>query len=155
MPNGRFLEFEGDVEACLRFAEGYSGSAKAVRAASSIRRYDAKRTAQSVEPRIRVGEMRAALAHASPKTDTERVAVIAAVAQQSGRRGLDKAFFEEWFEILGLRQPAAMRSTLSNAKKAGLLRSPVHGRYEATPLAAAFLAGSSENVVPLRRRAQQ
>ena len=65
-------------------------------------------------------------------SDVERVTVMAQLAVEAGRDGIDYPEVNRLFEALGERKPANLRQTFANAKRSGFVRSAGQGRWAPT-----------------------
>jgi hypothetical protein len=82
----------------------------------------------SIDPQMIVSRF----AEVGAASDVERVTVMAQIAVEAGRDGIDYPEVDRLYEQLGERKPANMRQTFSNAKRAGFVRSVGQGRWRPT-----------------------
>lgn len=148
--SGTQLEFEGELESCIAFAERFLAGEVEVSPAPVSKQSGQKRASRGNAIGIR--EMRAALRDANPRNDAQRVAVIVAVAHKHEQTPVDIAFLRDWFQKLDLREPSAMSATVANARKDGLVTSVAYGRFAPTARARLLIGQSAENVVQMPRR---
>jgi hypothetical protein len=131
LANGATLEFEGDEAEFERINAFLSAPPESLTAApSGAGATPLQSSPEDVDPPPRLSAaalepaaVAARLEQVGAKNDQERVTVMAQLAVESGKEGVDFATLDHLYTELAFRKPAQFPTkTLSNAKASGLVR---------------------------------
>lgn len=141
LPNGARIEFEGENEEFRLFTafltkppeliEGLGSMAAASNVPSLLggnAKPDALPAGDPLDPKHVAERLRSVGA----STDIERVTVMAQLAVDAGRDGIDYATVERLYSDLGLRKPPRFTKTFSNAKTKNYVKSVSQGVWRPT-----------------------
>jgi len=141
LPNGARIEFEGENEEFKLFTAflakppelveglGSMSAQKGIPAPTGANRATAElETGDPLAPQNVAERLKAVGA----STDIERVTVMAQLAVDAGREGLDYATVERLYLDLGLKKPSRFTKTFSNAKTRNLVKSVSQGVWRPT-----------------------
>ena len=164
LANGATLEFEGDEKEFERVtaflaeppesltAPGTEGADGGAGAASSRAAEERREDPALLEP----AAVAQRLEQVGAGNDQEIMTVMAQMAIDAGRDGIDYPTLEHLYRELALRRPAQFPSkTLSNARRSGLLTMVTPGLWRTTYRGANFAHGHGRvNARPTGRRPQ-
>jgi hypothetical protein len=141
LPNGARIEFEGGNEEFKLFTDFLAdppelvdglGSMTPQLAAAAVQNANVKPAelgpADPLDPQHVAERLKAV----SASTDIERVTVMAQLAVEAGRDGIDYRTVEQLYGDLGLKKPPRFTKTFSNAKTRNLVKSVSQGIWRPT-----------------------
>lgn len=147
LANGAILDFEGDEKEFERLAGFLADPPDSLAAAAGATtqpptvdegRNDQAAGLVALDP----ANVAARFQELEPRNDQERVAIIAHLAVESGKEGVDFPTLTSLYRELGLQTPAQFPSkTLSNARSSGLMAMVKPGVWRPTYRGANFARG--------------
>ncbi len=145
LANGATLDFEGDAEEFERLSafleeppDSLTAGVPAGLLSAATGGSGDGSTPAPLDPETVAGR----LEQVGARTDQERVTVMAQLAMESGKEGIDYGALEHLFAELALRKPARFpTATLANAKASGLVRMVKPGIWRTTHVGENFAKG--------------
>lgn len=141
LANGAVLEFEGDKSEFERLSKFLESPPESLAAATNAEqsRFETSGQGENESPppapvsSLEPSAVVARFEQVGARNDQERVTVIAQMAVEGGREGIDYDTLNQLYTELGLRKPAQFPSkTFANAKGSGLVKAVKPGLWRPT-----------------------